>query len=76
MALTKQKLIKWLLKNNFQQLPGKQTSHHRYRHEPSGVVVTVPMHGRSEFSKKHLGMVLRQLEEAGFDKNQARVDLG
>jgi len=75
MALTKQKLVKWLLKNDFQQLPSKQTSHRRYRHKPTGVVITIPMHGRPELSKKHLGMLLRQLEEAGFNKEQTRVEL-
>ena len=75
MALTKRILIRWLEAHDFSLLPGKKTSHRNYRHGPSRVVVTVDPKGRPELSKKHLGMLLRELERAGFDKEQVRSEL-
>ena len=56
------------------ELGGKATSHRRFRHE-SGVVITVPGHGRQNISQKHVGMIVRQLEGAGFDRDAVRRDL-
>ena len=37
---------------------------------------TVPAHGRRELSAKHTGMLIRELEKAGFDRDQIREELG
>ena len=39
------------------------------------VVITVPGHGRQNLSQKHIGMIVRQLEAAGFDRDTVRRDL-
>jgi hypothetical protein len=36
----------------------------------------VPAHGRRELSAKHTGMLIRELEKAGFDRDQVRAELG
>jgi predicted RNA binding protein YcfA (HicA-like mRNA interferase family) len=41
----------------------------------SGVVITVPGHGKQNLSQKHQGMIVRQLEAAGFDQDTVRRDL-
>jgi hypothetical protein len=56
------------------ELGGKATSHRRFRHE-SGVVITVPGHGKQNLSQKHVGMIVRRLEAAGVDRNTVRRDL-
>lgn|GEM_PF-2174464 len=76
MALTRRKLVGWLLSNDFEELSGKKTSHRQFKHQLSGVVVTVEGKGRPELSKKHHGMVLKQIEKAGFNKDQVRRELG
>ena len=38
--------------------------------------ITVPAHGRPELSAKHTGMLIRELEKAGFDRHQIRQELG
>lgn len=48
--------------------------HRRFRHE-SGVVITVPSHGKQNLSQKHDGMIVRQLEATGFDRDTVRRDL-
>ena len=37
--------------------------------------ITVPAHGRLELSAKHTGMLIRELEKAGFDRDQTREEL-
>jgi predicted RNA binding protein YcfA (HicA-like mRNA interferase family) len=73
-ALTKRKLIHWLLTHDFEELPRRATSHRRFR--GSGTTITVPAHGRLELSAKHTGMLIRELEKAGFDRDQIREELG
>ena len=34
--------------------------------------VTVPGHGPKDLTKKHVGMILRALESAGFDRAKVR----
>ena len=75
MALSKKRLVVWLKSHDFSELPGKKTSHRQFRHKHSGVVVTVQGKGRPELSNKHRGMVLRQLEKAGFDKQKLSSEL-
>ena len=73
-TVTRRALTAWLLNHGFTELGGKATSHRRFRHE-SGVVITVPGHGRQNLSQKHIGMIVRQLEAAGFDRDTVRRDL-
>ena len=73
-ALTKRKLIRWLLTHDFEELPRGATSHRRFR--GPGTTITVPAHGRRELSAKHTGMLIRELEKAGFDRGQIREELG
>jgi predicted RNA binding protein YcfA (HicA-like mRNA interferase family) len=73
-TVTRKALMAWLVDHGFTELAGKATSHRRFRHE-SGVVITVPGHGRQDLSQKHLGMIVRQLEAAGFDRDTVRHDL-
>jgi predicted RNA binding protein YcfA (HicA-like mRNA interferase family) len=73
-ALTKRKLIHWLLTHDFEELPRRATSHRRFR--GPGTTITVPAHGRLELSAKHTGMLIRELEKAGFDRDQIREELG
>ena len=74
MALTKRTLIRWLLTHDFEELPRRATSHRRFR--GSGTTITVPAHGRLELSARHTGMLIRELEKAGFDRAQIREELG
>ena len=73
-SLTKRKLIDWLLNHDFEELPRRATSHRRFR--GPGTTITVPAHGRPELSAKHTGMLIRELEKAGFDRHQIRQELG
>jgi predicted RNA binding protein YcfA (HicA-like mRNA interferase family) len=72
--VTRRALEAWLIDHGFTELGGKATSHRRFRHE-SGVVITVPGHGKQNLSQKHVGMIVRRLEAAGFDRNTVRRDL-
>jgi cell division protein FtsL len=38
--------------------------------------VTVPAHGRLELSAKHARLLVRELEKAGFDRDQVRQEWG
>jgi len=73
-TVTRRALTAWLIDHGFTELGGKATSHRRFRHE-SGVVITVPGHGRQNLSQKHVGMIVRQLEALGFDRDTVRRDL-
>jgi predicted RNA binding protein YcfA (HicA-like mRNA interferase family) len=73
-TVTRTALAAWLIHHGFTGLGGKATSHRRFRHE-SGVVITVPGHGKQNLSQKHVGMIVRQLEAAGFDRDTVRRDL-
>src|SRR6202043_3670454 len=70
-TVTRRALTAWLVGHGFTERGGKATSHRRFRHE-SGVVITVPGHGRRNLIQKHVGMIVRQLEDAGFDRETVR----
>ena len=72
-TVTRRALTTWLVDHGFTELGGKATSRRRFRHE-SGVVITVPGHGK-EPRPKHIGMIVRQLEAAGFDRDAVRRNL-
>jgi predicted RNA binding protein YcfA (HicA-like mRNA interferase family) len=57
MQTTRMELEKWLIRNNFAQLPTGKTSHKQF--VLGACKVTVPGHGSKDLSKKHLGMILR-----------------
>ena len=71
--VTRRALAAWLTDHGFAELGGTATSHRRFRHE-SGVVITVPGHGKQNLSQKHMGMI-RELEAAGYDRDTVRRDL-
>ena len=73
-TITRRALAAWLIDHGFAELGGKATSHRRFRHE-SGIVITIPGHGKQNLSQKHVGMIMRQLESAGFDRETVRRDL-
>ena len=64
---------RWLRNHGFVQQPGKKTGHVFYVRE--GVKITLPGHGPQDLTKKHVAMILRDLEGAGFDKDQIRREL-
>ncbi len=64
---------RWLRDHGFALVAGKKTGHVFYVRE--GVKVTLPGHGPQDLTKKHVAMILRHLEAAGFDKNQIRREL-
>jgi predicted RNA binding protein YcfA (HicA-like mRNA interferase family) len=64
---------RWLREHAFTLTPGKKTGHAFYVRE--GVKVTLPGHGPQDLTKKHVALILRQLEAAGFDKDQIRREL-
>jgi predicted RNA binding protein YcfA (HicA-like mRNA interferase family) len=74
MALSKRTLVRWLLAHGFTEVPRHASSHRRFRQ--TRTTVTVADHGRAELSSKHVGMLLRELERAGFDREQVRRELG
>jgi len=67
-------LERWLLAHGFALQPGKATGHRHYAR--GGVKITVPGHGPQDLTKKHVALILRELERAGFAKDQVRKDLG
>ena len=73
-TVTRRALEAWLIDRGFVEIGAKATSHRRFRHE-SGVVITVPGHGKQNLSQKHVGMIVRRLESAGFARNDVRRDL-
>jgi predicted RNA binding protein YcfA (HicA-like mRNA interferase family) len=64
--VTRRQMERWLLRNGFTLKPGKKTSHRQFH--GYGVTVTLPGHGPPDLTKKHVGMIVRQLELAGFER--------
>jgi predicted RNA binding protein YcfA (HicA-like mRNA interferase family) len=65
--VTRQGLERWLRRNGFVLQPGAASGHRKWTREGS-VSVTVPGHGPNDLTKKHVGMVVRTLERAGFSR--------
>jgi predicted RNA binding protein YcfA (HicA-like mRNA interferase family) len=63
---------RWLLSRGFVLRAGGKTSHRHFVR--AGVVITLPGHGPQDLTKKHVGMIIRQLERAGFDRAEVRRD--
>jgi predicted RNA binding protein YcfA (HicA-like mRNA interferase family) len=63
----------WLLRNGFQELTGKKTGHRYFQKD--NVKITLPGHGPNDLTKKHVGMILRELERLGYDRREVRNEL-
>ena len=64
--VTRRQIEHWLLANEFTLKAGKKTSHRQFHGH--GVTETVPGHGPPDLTKKHVGMIIRKLERAGFER--------
>jgi len=73
--VTRRELETWLRQQGFEELPGGKTSHRQFRNE-AGVKILVPGHGPQSLTKKHLGLIVRQLTVAGFDRETVRRAFG
>ena len=72
--VTRRQMETWLLDNGFRRLKGGMSGHVLY--ERQGVKVTLPGHGPQDLTKKHVALILRSLDEGGFDREQVRRELG
>ena len=70
--LTRRDVERWLLAHGFIEAPGGKTSHKHFQR--GAVKVTLPGHGPQELSKKHSGMLVRQLVQAGFCRAELREE--
>jgi predicted RNA binding protein YcfA (HicA-like mRNA interferase family) len=71
--VTRREMERWLLDNGFTLNAGMKTSHRQFHGH--GVTVTLPGHGAPDLTKKHVGMIVRKLEEAGFERTALLDDL-
>ena len=65
---TRAQVERWLLKHGFTLKPGKKTSHRQFAGH--GVTITLPGHGPTDLTKKHLGMIRRALRAAGIPEHE------
>ncbi len=63
----------WLLAHGFRALPDKAGGHRHF--ELNGVKVTLRAHGPQELSKKHQGMLIRQIVAAGISRDEVLAGL-
>lgn len=73
--VTRKAVEEWLLDHGFSLQPGKASGHRHYVHGSSRCKITLPGHGRPELSRKHVALILRALERAGFHKETVREAL-
>lgn len=73
--VTRKTVEEWLLGHGFVQEPGKASGHRQFAHATTGCKITLPGHGPPELSKKHVALILRALERAGFRKDVVREEL-
>jgi predicted RNA binding protein YcfA (HicA-like mRNA interferase family) len=71
--VTRTQMERWLLAKGFVQRKGGKTSHVQFAGH--GVLITLPGHGPPDLTKKHVGMIVRQLERAGFPREQVLGEL-
>jgi predicted RNA binding protein YcfA (HicA-like mRNA interferase family) len=65
------------LDNGFRRLKGRMSGHVQY--ERRGVKIAVPGHGPQDLTKRHVALILRSLDGAGFDVSRcaaSSVDQG
>lgn len=71
----KRTMIRWLLAHGFDEVQVRASGHRKFVHPGSGVAITLSGHGPQDITKKHVGMIVRELERAGFDREQVRREL-
>lgn len=71
--ITRREMARWLEANGFVEEPGRATGHRQYA--GPGVKITLPGHGPQDLSRKHVALILRALERAGFDRDRIRREL-
>jgi predicted RNA binding protein YcfA (HicA-like mRNA interferase family) len=71
--VTRRQVERWLLANGFEQRKGGKTSHVQFAGH--GVTITLPGHGPLDLTKKHVGMIVRQLERVGFPRERVLGEL-
>ena len=71
--VTRAQMERWLLANEFVRRRGGKTSHVQLAGH--GVTITLPGHGPPDLTKKHVGMIVRQLERAGFPRDRVLREL-
>ena len=72
--VTRRAMIDWLRRHGFQLQPGKATGHQHW--VKGSCKITVPGHGPSDLTKKHVALTIRALEKAGFNRDDVRKELG
>jgi predicted RNA binding protein YcfA (HicA-like mRNA interferase family) len=72
--VTRRQMETWLLDNGFRRLKGGMSGHIQY--ERRGVKIALPGHGPQDLTKKHVALIIRALNGAGFDREQVRRELG
>ena len=70
---TRRQMERWRLGNGVTLKAGTRTSHRQFHGH--GVTVTLPGHGAPDLTKKHVGMLIRKLEAAGFARTKLLDDL-
>jgi predicted RNA binding protein YcfA (HicA-like mRNA interferase family) len=73
MALTRKRLVDWLLENGFEEQPRKASGHRQFTRQ--GVKVAVPDHGDPHVEPKHVSLLARQLTPLGFDPKRVKKEL-
>jgi predicted RNA binding protein YcfA (HicA-like mRNA interferase family) len=71
--VTVKELVAWLLRNGFNELPGKKGGHRFFGKDH--VKITLPGHGPNDLTKKHVGMIMRHPEKMGYDRKVVRDGL-
>jgi predicted RNA binding protein YcfA (HicA-like mRNA interferase family) len=67
-------MARWLKEHGFELQPGKATGHQYWTN--GGCKITLPGHGPQDLTKKHVALIIRALERAGFNRDEVRRDLG
>jgi predicted RNA binding protein YcfA (HicA-like mRNA interferase family) len=65
--VTRRQMERWLREHGFVELAGRKTSHRQFV-LAGRVKITLPGRGPQDLTKKHVALILRQLEAAGFDR--------
>lgn len=73
MSISKRKLIAWLKKNGFEELPRRATSHIQFALR--GVKVAIPDHGSKEMEPKSIDLMAKSLAAIGFDPKKVKEEL-
>ena len=72
--VTRREMARWLEAHGFVRQPGKATGHQQYA--GPDVKITLPGHCPLDLTKKHVALIIRALERAGFDREKIGRDLG